>query len=274
MSIKSILALADGSDLRSLFNAAVALTARLSARLDVLHIKADPYDMIPIGIEGMTGDMINDLVDVAQKAIEQRRAQAKAEYERVFASSGQSANWKEVVGQPANKLSSASRFADLLMLAQPQKDSPGTLLEALDAAMFETGRPVVIVPPGAASVVGTRIMIAWNGSMQAALAASAALPLLQRAGRVDVVQIGDIGGEAAASELALYLALHGIEIQNHAIDQGSREVGAALVDAAERLESDLIVMGAYGHSRFRERILGGATRHLLADSPWPLFVMH
>jgi nucleotide-binding universal stress UspA family protein len=68
--------------------------------------------------------------------------------------------------------------------------------------------------------------------------------------------------------------LHGIKTQTHAIDLGIRDIGGALIDAAERFDADLIVMGAYGHSRFRERILGGATRGLLATSPWPLFMMH
>ena len=274
MSIKSIVALADGNDLHSVLSAAVSLTARLSGRLDVLHIKADPYDMIPIGVEGMTGDMIEEITDVAKKAIEERRVQAKAEYDRVCASSDQSVHWKEVVGRSAQMLSIASRFADLLVLAQPEKNSTATLFDAVDAAMFETGRPLVLIPAGVSSVIGNRIMIAWNGSTQAALAVTAALPLLHLAGQVDIVQIGDIGKDAPASELALYLSLHGIKTQTHAVDLGLRDIGGALIDAAERFDADLIVMGAYGHSRFRERILGGATRGLLADSAWPLFMMH
>jgi nucleotide-binding universal stress UspA family protein len=274
MSIKSIVALADGNDLHSVLSAAVGLTARLSGRLDVLHIKADPYDTIPIGVGGMTGDMIQEIIDAAKKVIEDRRAQAMAEYDRVCSSSGQSVHWKEVVGRPAKMLSIASRFADLLVLAQPESKSAGSLLEAVDAAMFETGRPLVLIPSGVSSVIGNRIMIAWNGSTQAALAVTAALPLLHLAGQVDIVQIGDIGKDAPASELALYLSLHGIKTEIHAIDLGIRDIGGALIDAAERFDSDLIVMGAYGHSRFRERILGGATRGLLATSPWPLFMMH
>ena len=274
MSIKSIVALADGNDLHSVLSAAVGLTARLSGRLDVLHIKADPYDTIPIGVGGMTGDMIQEIIDAAKKVIEDRRAQAKAEYDRVCSSSGQSVHWKEVIGRPAKMLSIASRFADLLVLAQPESKSAGSLLEAVDAAMFETGRPLVLIPSGVSSVIGNRIMIAWNGSTQAALAVTAALPLLHLAGQVNIVQIGDIGKDAPASELALYLSLHGIKTEIHAIDLGIRDIGGALIDAAERFDSDLIVMGAYGHSRFRERILGGATRGLLATSPWPLFMMH
>jgi nucleotide-binding universal stress UspA family protein len=274
MSIKSIVALADGADLHSVFSAAVALTARLSGRLDVLHIKADPYDMIPIGVEGMTGDMIDEITEAAKKGIEDRRARAKAEYDRVCPPSGQSVHWKEVVGRPARMLSIASRFADLLVLAQPEKESAPTLHEAVDTAMFETRRPLVLIPSGVFSVIGNRIMIAWNGSTQAAVAVTAALPLLHLAGQVDIVQIGDIDKDAPASELALYLALYGIKSQTHAIDLGIRDIGGALIDAAERFDSDLIVMGAYGHSRFRERILGGATRGLLANSPWPIFMMH
>jgi nucleotide-binding universal stress UspA family protein len=274
MSIKSIVALADGSDLHSVLSVALALTARLSARLDVLHVKADPYDAIPIGVEGMTGAMIDEIVAAARKAIEERRAQAKAEYDRTCAPSGQSVNWKEVVGRSAGMLSIASRFADLLVLAQPDSGSSGALSDAADMAIFESGRPVVFVPSGVSSVVGNRIMIAWNGSTQAALAVTAALPLLHLAGQVDVVQAGEIDKAVSANELALYLALHGIKTQNHAIDVGIRDIGGTLIAAAERFESDLIVMGAYGHSRLRERILGGATRGLLKDSPWPLLVMH
>jgi nucleotide-binding universal stress UspA family protein len=274
MAIKSILALADGNDLHAVFSTAVGLTARLSGRLDVLHVKADPYDMIPIGIEGMTGEMIDEITAAARKAIAERCGRAKAEFDRTCAPSGQSAHWKEVVGRPAGMLSIASRFADLLVLAQPEKGSPATLLEAVDAAMFETGRPVVLVPASVYSAVGNRILIAWNGSTQSALAASAALPLLSLAAQVDIVQLGDIGKEAPSADLALYLALHGVKAQVHAIDLGIRDVGGALIDAAERFESDLVVMGAYGHSRLRERILGGATRAMLAESPWPILMMH
>lgn len=274
MSIKSIVVLADGSDLQGVLSAAVVLTARLSARLEVLHVKADPYDMIPVGIEGMTGGVIDEIVESARKVIEQRRVQAKAAYDRVCGPSGQSVNWKEVVGRSGKMLAVASRFADLLVLAQPDDKSSDALLEAVDTAIFDSGRPVVFVPGNVSAITGNRIMIAWNGSIQAALAVTAALPLLHLAAQVDVVQAGDVDKSVSANELALYLALHGIKAQNHAIDIGIQDAGATLMAAAERFGSDLIVMGGYGHSRLRERILGGATRGLLDKSPWPLFMMH
>lgn len=274
MSIRSVVAFADGNDLNGVLNAAVALAARLSARLEVLHVKTNPYDMIPIGVEGMTGDVIDDIVTAAQRAIEERRNRAKAEYDRVCAPSRQSANWKEVVGRTPKMVSIASRFADLLVLGRPDDKSPDTLFDALDTAIFESGRPVVVIPSGIPSVIGNRILIAWNGSTQAAMATTAALPLLRLAGQVDIVHAGDVDREAPASELSHYLTLHGIKTQTHAVDLGSRDAGGALIDAAERFRSDLIVMGAYGHSRFRERILGGATRDLLKNSPWPILMMH
>jgi len=274
MSIKSILALADGSDLHGVLSAAVALTVRLSGRLDVLHIKGDPFDAIPISVEGMTGEMIDDITEAAKKAIEARRVQARAEYDRVCATSGQKVSWKEVVGRPSKMLSIASRFADLLVLGQPDEKSPDSLFEAVDAALFETGRPVMLIPANIPSTIGNRIMIAWNGSTQSAKAVTAAIPLLRLAGQVEIVQAGEIDKDAPVSELVSYLAGHGVKAQPHAIDLGIRDVGGALIDAAERFEADLIVMGAYGHSRFRERILGGATRDLLKNSPWPILMMH
>lgn len=274
MSIKSIVALADGSDLESVLKAAVTLTARLSARLEVLHVKADPYDMIPVGIEGMTGAVIDEIVEQARKVIEQRRVQAKAAYDRACGASAQSVNWKEAVGRSGKMLAVASRFADLLVLAQPDEKASDALREAVDTAIFDSGRPVVFVPSGVSAIAGNRIMIAWNGSIQAALAVTAALPLLHLANHVDVVQAGDVEKGVSANELGLYLALHGVKVQNHAIDIGIQDAGATLMAAAERFGSDLIVMGAYGHSRLRERILGGATRGLLDKSPWPIFMMH
>lgn len=274
MSIKSIIALADGSDLHSVMNIAVGLTSRLSARLEVLHIKADPYDAVPIGPEGLTGDIINDIVDAARTAIEERCALAKAEYDRTCAGSGQSVSWKEVTGRSAKMLSIASRFADLLVVAQPDDKSSNTLLDAVDTALFESGRPTVFVPAGASVNTASRIMIAWNGSTQASLAVTASLPLLQAAAQVDIVHAGDVDQEAPASELALYLAGHGVKCQVHAVDAGSREIGLTLITAAQRFDSNFIVMGAYGHSRLRERILGGATRSLLQNSLWPVLMMH
>jgi hypothetical protein len=131
MAIKSIVALADGDDLHSVLSAAVALTARLSGRLDVLHIKTDPYDMIPIGVEGLTGGVIEEITDRS------RRSKRRIQLLYMIASSGNRFT-KEVVRRCADAVV-ASRFADP-GAGQPDESPPTRCLKAV-LGDVETGRP-------------------------------------------------------------------------------------------------------------------------------------
>jgi nucleotide-binding universal stress UspA family protein len=275
MSIKTILALAEGSDSDlALLASAVVMARHLGAHLDVLHVKADPADLIPVVTEETPGLVVAGLIEAVTAAIGKRQAAAHGAYDRACAGSDVPVSWHELVGREPVALPIAGRFADLLAIARPGKGWEYSLPETADSALFESGRPVVILPGMDVKIAGGRILIAWNGSAQAARATTASIPLLRLASQVDIVTIGDVVRQAPASDLVSYLTRHGITATAHSWQSSKRSIGYALNEAVRRLESNLLVMGAYGHSRMRERILGGATREILTSASLPVFMMH
>ncbi|TCS67554.1 universal stress protein [Primorskyibacter sedentarius] len=173
-----------------------------------------------------------------------------------------------------------ARFSDLVVVPQPYGKDRGAELEpVVEGALFEGQTPVLVVPDDADLVAQPkRIVLAWNESAEALNAVRASLPLLQAADIVHVVIIdppthgpnrSDPGGM-----LSQYLARHGVKSQIDVLSKVMPRVSDILVRHVGDVEADLIVMGAYGHSRFREAILGGATRNMLEHSPVPVFMAH
>jgi len=147
-----------------------------------------------------------------------------------------------------------------------------------EAVIFGSGRPALLLPRTAPE--GTphlrRIGVAWDGSRTAARALGDALPLLKAAAEVHVVTVAgekDIGGHSAA-HLGRHLACHGIEIRPEDLKTGGETVDATLAAFARRVGLDLLVMGAFGHNRTREFVLGGVTRRILDDPPLPVLLAH
>lgn len=188
--------------------------------------------------------------------------------------------WQVAQGDAIEALCHASRWCDLVVVERPQLDrNTPTGWGVVSRTVFGASAPVVVVPERApCASVGTHVVIAWNHSREAALAIRGALPLLERAGHVSVL-------DGAANEspfgsrylptldLHAWLARHGIAATFQPFKTG-KESGAALLDAAHALGADLIVMGAWGHSRITELVLGGTTRHLFQHSDLPLLVAH
>lgn len=188
--------------------------------------------------------------------------------------------WQVGQGEVVESLCHASRWNDLVVVERPQlnPDAPigwGTV----SRTVFGACAPVVVVPDSAkADSVGRRIAIGWNRSREAALAIRGALPLLARADSVQVFE-GEPGENPLglrhlpSLDLRAWLARRGIAATHTAFDARS-EHGAALLDAAHAMDADLIVMGAWGHSRIAELVLGGVTRHLFQHGDLPLLVAH
>lgn len=172
-----------------------------------------------------------------------------------------------------------ARYADLLVLGQADpndRNEGGLLLDLPEYVVLNCGKPVLLVPRG--GHVGStlqRPLVAWNGSLEAAKAVTAALPLLRRASQATLVVFGDAAGhgEQPGADIALYLARHDIKVEVVHRPQPV-DAGRAILSLASDLGSDLLVMGAYGHSRFREMLLGGATRTILASATLPVLMVH
>lgn len=183
--------------------------------------------------------------------------------------------------EPGMGMSLQARYADVAVISQSDLDEvlPRVRPDFPDYLVLNAPHPVLVLPKaGVAAMPAQRITAAWDGSAGAARAITSALPLLRRARQVDLVVFDaddsdDAHGEQPGADMALYLARHGVRAEVSSC-AGGREAAAALLDFATVRHADLIVMGAYGHSRFREILLGGMTRDVLASSPIALWMMH
>ncbi len=186
-----------------------------------------------------------------------------------------SAAWREEDGREEDAVTMRGRLADLVVMARPRPGHEPPYLASVQAALGETGRPLLLVPAATAAPVGTTVVIAWNGSAEAARAVSAALPFITRAGKVVVLSAPE--GRSLAptcADLATYFAWRGVDVACHTVAADGAAVGAALLHEAAGLGADLFVMGAYTHSRWRETILGGVTRHILSHAEIPVLMCH
>lgn len=192
--------------------------------------------------------------------------------------------------EAAGGISLLARYADLVVISQynAKDKSPSVMRDFPAYVLLHSGRPVLIVPYApplpllAPPAAARNVLISWNASKEASRAVTAALPLLQRAEHVHVA-IFDAQvhaaehGEQPGAELLHYLARHGMEARLHLLDGGGvrrGDIGEALLSQAADLSADLLVMGAYGHSRLRETILGGVTRTILQSMTIPVLMAH
>jgi len=194
---------------------------------------------------------------------------------------GASFEGRVVDGEASEGISLQARYCDLVLVGQADLDEPAPSVppDFAQHVVMHSGRPVLIIPSkGEFADVGKRVLISWDASRGATRAVTDAIPLLQHA---DVVQVAVFNaeartaahGEEPGADLALYLARHGIKVEVLQ-QQTSREVGSAILSLATELGSDLIVMGGYGHSRFRQMLLGGVTRSVLAGMTIPVMMSH
>ena len=275
MTPKSILALVDGSALsEATLDTAIMVAKNFGAALEVMHVRADPATLVPIVGEGMSGAMVEQVMDAMSKSVDGRSQRARAVYDKAAAKAGIAITWRQETGPEPVVLASAGRLVDLTVLARPDAAADGQMAASLDSALFDTGRPVLVAPAKSSGSVGKRIAVAWNGSAQASRVVSAAVAYLEKAEMVTVLTAPGFDKRAPAEALVAYLAKHKVKATTQVVDPQGKHVGHALLEEATKQNCDLLVMGAYGHSRLREMILGGATREVLAQSTIPVLMAH
>lgn len=180
--------------------------------------------------------------------------------------------------QMAPLAAAQSRWIDLFVATTPYRDPLSSWDRLVEAVLFSGGRGLYLVPPGCkARGAMNSILFPWQNTPESAHAALQALPLLRLAGSVKLLLVD--GGEHGAKDeeidaAAVHLARHGVKVEVAGGASTDGRVAEAILTAAERASADLIVMGAYGHSRFREWILGGVTREVIENAPHPLFLAH
>jgi nucleotide-binding universal stress UspA family protein len=181
----------------------------------------------------------------------------------------------------ASVLSMHARYADLVVLGQADPDEPPYVGHCPpEQAVLSSGRPALIVPHRwPIDTLAERVLIAWDASREAARAVSDALPVLAQATSVVVVSVNPkstpLGhGELPGADIALHLARHNIEVEVRSVERDPMDAGEALLSFAAERGCDLLVMGAYAHSRTRELVLGGATRTILEEMTLPVLMAH
>lgn len=186
--------------------------------------------------------------------------------------------WRSFDGSVVESLIDQSLLADLVLLSQPagsmRRSGRQPMAIVGDVVMY-IRCPVLMVPHGTDRFdLAGPVVVAWNGSAEAAHALRMAMPLLKRASEVHLVEVSDDIQGLAAREAAQWLSRHDIKVDVHDWPAKGRRISVALLHAAAELSAGYMVMGAYGHSRMRETVLGGVTRELIASATLPLLLVH
>jgi nucleotide-binding universal stress UspA family protein len=185
-----------------------------------------------------------------------------------------SVRWQEIEGTEANVIIRRGRLADLIVVARPVPESGCASQVALETALFDTRRPVLMVPEALRADLFARAIVAWNGSAEASSAVALAMPLLAEVQRVGVFTVLEAKHRSEAEELIAYLDWQGIAAERDAPDPATDSVGADLLATAERTGTGLIVMGAYTHGRIRQAVFGGVTSHIVQNAALPVLMAH
>jgi nucleotide-binding universal stress UspA family protein len=190
--------------------------------------------------------------------------------------SGLSSGWLKDAPEGDLFVGSHGRVFDVVVLAKPGRDSGGPRMATLEAALFESGRPVLIAPPLPQPRMGTNVLIAWNCSTEQARTTAFAMPILKRASRVVVLTVE--GGAAVpgptGEQLCRYLQLHEVPAKPLTVGLDGRLTGEAILAHAKALGCDLLIKGAYTQSRLRQMIFGGTTRYILSNADLPVLMAH
>ncbi len=279
MSYKTILTIVtDAEAARWQLDTAIAMTRRQDAHLDVLCMGVD-RTQTGYYYAGATAFVQQETLDRAQ---EDAQAVETAVKNRL---AGEDIRWASEtlvvqIGAIATIVGLRARFADVVVMGRPYGKGRGQELEAVvEAALFEGQVPVLIVPDGySGAVAAAKVVVAWNQSNEAMSAIRKALPVLKAADLVDITVIdppthgperSDPGGQ-----LSQMLARHGVHAEVSVLAKTMPRVSDVLNRHIRDTDANLVVMGAYGHSRFREAILGGATRHMLEMAEVPVLMAH
>ena len=272
----------------AVFETALLAARPFSAHLEFLHVRVDVTEIvISLSTGGLGGGgAVQGVVDKLEAESKQVQAQASRLVEDFCLRNdisrgaprpgeGLSAEFTVETGSDAQWISEYGRFADLVVVgrAQPGREAA---MEVLEAALMDTGRPLLVAPATVPKTLLGTVVIAWKDTPEAARAVASALPLLERAERVVIVSVveEDEAREHTSDRLLRSLRWHNPNTCVRQLGRERRKPVDVMLQEAERVQASLIVMGGYSHSRLREVVFGGFTHRILSGVDIPVLMAH
>jgi nucleotide-binding universal stress UspA family protein len=260
---------------------AATLARQHDAHLIGLHVVDVILPAIALADGGGGGAMVGQLLDQMREDALKTATGVETAFRERIRLDGIAGEWRLVEGVLPEQVALHAHYADLAVIGQadPESGPPGAG-QVVEQVLFSAGRPVLIVPyAGTFERVGQQVLVGWNASREAARAVNDALPILEKAAKVTVLAVNPdrlpgAHGEEPGADIALHLARHGVRAEADHLTAPSVPDGGALLNRAAELAPDLLVIGAYGHSRLREMVLGGVTRTLLQQMTVPVLMSH
>jgi nucleotide-binding universal stress UspA family protein len=286
MTMRGILVHVDEHQaLPSVLSCALLVARRFDSQIDGLHARPGAPRIIPVAPEGAfipASEIVEDL-ERADRDLDRQlrerfdafmREHGVAAAGSVLPGTAVAAGWRDEAVTGYEALGSLGRAYDLVCVARPLPGAAVPSMSALEAALFESGRPILIAPPAPPDKLGEVVVVAWNGSTETARTIAVAMPFLAGAEVVVLsVEDGMVPGPSGG-EIAQGLVRNGIAARTHQVKAGERAVGAAILEECRTLGADLLLKGAYTHSRLRQMIFGGATSHILSAAELPVIMAH
>lgn len=280
MSIKTILVhFANEKRTPALIEAAATLARRFEAHLTGLYVVPQVFvpAVVPFEVTG-------EIIEIQRKAFEEAAQRIEQTFREAMQASGLTWDWRRADGRQEtveNLVMLHGRAADLIVMSQSdQRSEIYAPTDVTEDVMMGAGRPVLVIPiEGKTNAIGVRVLVAWNGSKEAARATFDSLPLLKAAKEVRLLTVDTrpkhTGGVIVeGAEIARTLSRHGIRCVVETASASSASVAEQILAKAKGDDCDLLVMGGYGHSWLREVVFGGATRDMLAEMTIPVFMSH
>jgi nucleotide-binding universal stress UspA family protein len=256
--------------------AAFSLAESFGMSVEVLQPCPAPDQRLPYATE-LSPVYFEELIDAGRKQVEQEKRQAQAWLDETAPAYPKvKANLLALEGLVAPIVATRAKVADMTVLpsaAAEATESEGLWATALDAALFRSGRPLLAVPNEAAGPIGETVVIAWKDTVEAVRAVLAAGPLLAKAKRVWLISVTEGAHDETADAMVDYLTRASLRVDLEEIAAKGHEAGEVIVETATG-KGILLVMGAYGHWRWREWVFGGATEHVLRHVTVPVLMMH
>jgi nucleotide-binding universal stress UspA family protein len=233
--------------------------------------------VMPVHADGM---IATSILEVDYTQLEEALRRCEGRFRAAMMPVSDALQWRAAVASPAEFLADQARAADLIIVGRPADEAGPLLNQSLDIGdiVMAAGRPVLVVPPGRTSLTPDRIMVAWKDTVEARRTIAASLPLLKQAADVTVVEIvaadSDIAGATGRlADVAAWLQRHNVTAATR-VELSAGHAGSHLDLLAEQNNVDILVAGAYGHSRLQEWVFGGVTRHLLRRASVCTLLMH